>query len=570
MPRALLILLITLFFWPADIYSQKNINNEKLREIVREFGQAEVTIQYTNRNDINYLSRKLSVYTVKEKLVYISLSPQTLEWFLNRNLDYQILQNTGLKGLVNAASVQQAMEWETYPTYTQYDSIMKYFSTKYPSLCRVDTIGLSINKRLVLALKISDNAAADEDEPEVLYTSSMHGDETGGYVLMLRFIDYLLKNYNLTSRVKDLVDNLEIWINPLANPDGTYTSGNAITSPIRNNSTGFNLNRSFPDPMDPSIVVPKENIDMIKFMRKHSFVISANFHSGAEVVNYPWDWSDSKFHSNYHADDSWFLGISRAYADTVHHYSETGYMTDESNGVTRGYDWYGILGGRQDFVTWELHGREVTIELDRIKITPAAQLGLLWLYNHSSLLGYFENALYGIHGQVRDSLTYAPVNAKVFISSHDKDSSHVYSDTLYGAFTRMLAPGSYNLTFSAQGYKDKIISDVVILASQKTDLLVDMQPELNNIEIPLSDPPVIYPNPSDGMIHVILPEGFEGYVNVKIAGLSGKIIREFDKWNTVGGRVFIDVSSLPAGSYIIIFTNSISGSRSTGRFVLVK
>ena len=66
----------------------------------------------------------------------------------------------------------------------------------YPSLCRLDTIGTSINGKLVLALKISDNPAEDETEPEVFYSSTMHGDETGGYVLMLRLADYLLKNYN--------------------------------------------------------------------------------------------------------------------------------------------------------------------------------------------------------------------------------------------------------------------------------------------------------------------------------------------------------------------------------------
>ena len=138
-----------------------------------------------------------------------------------------------LKGIVSAASMSKAFEWNTYPTYTQYDSIMQSFAVNYPSLCHLDTIGTSINGKLVLALKISDNPAVDETEPEVFYTSSMHGDETGGFILMLRLADFLLKNYNDNARVKELVDNLEIWINPLANPDGTYNSGNAISSPVR-------------------------------------------------------------------------------------------------------------------------------------------------------------------------------------------------------------------------------------------------------------------------------------------------------------------------------------------------
>ena len=103
---------------------------------------------------------------------------------------------------------------------------MQSFPKLYPSLCSLDTIGTSINGKLVLALKISDNPAVDEDKPAVFYTSTMHGDETGGFILMLHLADYLLKNYNLDARVKNLIDNLEIWINPLANPDGTYNTGN--------------------------------------------------------------------------------------------------------------------------------------------------------------------------------------------------------------------------------------------------------------------------------------------------------------------------------------------------------
>lgn len=570
MSRHLSILLLFILLWSASAYPQAIRKDDRLRKIIQEYGQADISIQYTDRNETDYLSRHLSVYSLRNKQLFITLSPGDIEWFLDQKIDYQIIETDSSKGLVTANDVNQAMEWDTYPTYTQYDSIMRKFTTLYPALCKLDTIGFSVNNKLVLALKISDNVRTEENEPQVFYTSSMHGDETGGYVLMLRFIDYLLKNYSTDKQVKELVDNLEIWVNPLANPDGTYRTGNVITSPVRNNANGYNLNRSFPDPMDPTIVVPKENVDMIKFMRKHRFVISANFHSGAEVVNYPWDFWGSTYHSAYHADDSWFLSISRAYADTVHQYSGTGYMTDLSNGVTRGYDWYSITGGRQDYVTWELHGREVTIELDAIKITPAAQLGLLWLYNRSSLLWYLGNALYGIHGIVRDSATYAPVKAKVFISGHDKDSSQVYSDTTFGSFVRMLSPGTYSLTFTAEGYKEKIVSNVDVTAFQRTDLQVDLEADLRNIEVPASGTPKLYPVPATGLVHALLPENIFGEVNVQITSYSGKLVNEYNTYSQKGVEVNIDVSRLPAGNYIILFTNILTGTKSQGKLIVVK
>ncbi|MCK7539275.1 MAG: succinylglutamate desuccinylase/aspartoacylase family protein [Marinilabiliales bacterium] len=45
--------------------------------------------------------------------------------------------------------------------------------------------------RAVLALKISDNPAADEQEPAVMLSASIHGDELAGFVLLMRLAEYL-------------------------------------------------------------------------------------------------------------------------------------------------------------------------------------------------------------------------------------------------------------------------------------------------------------------------------------------------------------------------------------------
>jgi hypothetical protein len=567
MIRRLLILFFLINAIALRCFSQNISDDERLRQIVSQTGQVEVTIPYGDIKSIDDLTRNVSILSVKDKIVDISLSPLTLEWFLLQKYDFQIRERADIKGIISALNLNQAMEWDTYPTYFQYDSIMQSFKNLYPSLCHLDTIGTSINGKLVLVLKISDNVSTDEDEPEVFYSSSMHGDETGGFVLMLRLADYLLKNYETDSRVKNIVDNLEVWINPLANPDGAYKVGNVISSSSsRYNANGADLNRKFPDPMDLSIVVPKENVDMIKFMRKHKFVISSNFHAGVEVVNYPWD----RWLSRIHADDSWFYSISRAYADTVHIYSGPGYMNYKDNGVTRGAAWYVIYGGRQDFVTWELQGREVTIELDAQFITPAAQLPLLWMYNWRSLLRYLENALYGIHGVVLNANTSAPVPAKIYISGHDKDSSHVYSDTLTGNFVRLLAPGSWNLTFSSVGYYDKTVSDIIVVSGQKTIIYVNMVPILNSIDNTNPETPILYPNPANNEIKAVMPERIFGTVNIRIISLSGMRMTDYNTEVLQGIPVVIDVRKLPGGIYSVVFINTETKISYHGRFIVIK
>ena len=74
----------------------------------------------------------------------------------------------------------------------------------------------------------------------------MHGDELTGYVLMLRFIDDILNNYNTNSRITYLVNEIDIWINPLANPDGAYAGGNSnVWGATRSNANFIDLNRNF-------------------------------------------------------------------------------------------------------------------------------------------------------------------------------------------------------------------------------------------------------------------------------------------------------------------------------------
>lgn len=559
------IILFLFVFLSLNCFAQDEPGDKQLRETIARDGQARITIPYSGRRQVDYLSRYLSVSSVKDKKVEIVLSPLTVEWFISQEITYELAELSERKSVKTSADTDQAMEWESYPSYPQYDSIMHSFPTLYPTLCSIDTIGTSINGRLILVLKISDNVSADEDEPETFYTSSIHGDETAGFILMLRLADYLLKNYNSSNRIRNLVDNLEIWINPLANPDGTYRTGNTITSPVRFNAAGYDLNRNFPDPETPNIVKQKETLSMVKFLRERRFTLSANFHSGAEVVNYPWD---SRWWL--HADDEWFYDISRKYADTVHLYSPAGYMNFMDNGVTNGYDWYSINGGRQDFVTWELQGREVTIELHDEYVTPESQLNSIWQFNYRSLLGYLENALYGINGYVQDKESDDPVDARIFITGHDKDSSHIYTDKLTGRFSRMLAPGSWDLNITAEGYIGQQIDDVVVTEGQAVTLNVALVPFVNPVDTTDTPGLIIYPDPAENNFTLVLPARQFGKVNIKIFNMMGIKMADFIEDAIEDNPLNIDVSNLEGGIYILQVRNRSSKVTDRARFVVVR
>lgn len=563
MYKRIIILLILLQIIILNCFPQDGNRDALLRNEVAGFGQARVIIEKPGAKFLDEIFRNLSVSTVRGNSVELVISPLTIDWFLARKFDYSIQQKDDNKGVVMASDAKQAAAWDSYPTYSQYLDIMKNFETAYPSLCNLDTIGTSVNGKYILVLKISDNVKTDEDEPETFYSSSIHGDETGGYILMLHLADYLLQNYNTSQRVKNLVDNLQIWINPLANPDGTYKNGDAISYPTRYNANGYDLNRNFPDPITPNTTKQKETLDMVKFIKQHHFVISANFHAGEEVVNYPWDrWS------RLHADNDWFYQISRKYADTVHKNSPSTYMKFLENGVTNGYDWYSIYGGRQDYITWERQGREVTIELDNTFVTPAANLQLLWSYNWKSLLGYLENALYGIHGIVKDKITSKPVAARIFITGHDADSSHIYSDTLTGSFVRLLYAGTWDLVFSADGYFDATVKNITVTDGQKTEILVEMIPRSNPVDTVTTPLLLLYPNPADQFLKVVLPQRQQGRVNVSIYNSMGSKLQDFNTITFDDVPLVLNLSALEPGAYMLAITNLSTNFSDKARFVV--
>jgi hypothetical protein len=430
--------------------------SQDLQELFGKRNEIYFSFQVKSAEDIHALTRIISIDNVKGDTVWAYANMKEFLRFSQMGYDITLLPHpgdgAGVEMIDHYDPMMPATVWNYYPTYSAYESLMTQFQANYPSICKVTTIATLSSGRKLLVVKISDNVATDETEPEFLYTSSMHGDETTGYVLMLHLIDYLLSNYGTNTEVSDLINNMEIYINPLANPDGTYAGGNnTVSGATRNNGSGIELNRNYPDivagPHPDGNPWAEETVAFMDFASQHHFVASANFHGGAEVFNYPWDtWATLA------ADDAWWYYVGREYADTVHTHSPATYMDDEDNGVTNGFAWYEANGTRQDYMNYWQHCREVTIELSNTKLLPAAQLETHWNYNWRSLILYMKEARYGIHGIITDQTTGNPVAAKVFLLGHDIDNSEVYSSANNGDVHRPLKAGVYDIEVSAPCY----------------------------------------------------------------------------------------------------------------------
>ena len=515
-------------------YVQTTMTRKALRDISPNFSVDKVTSNPDGTVDVR-----------------ICVGPRDYDAFEQLGIPFTILEPDDKAVTAMADTYEQLVaNWNRYPTYNAYKEAMSTFESEFPQMCDIDTIlAQTPGNHTLFVAHISNDLHNRGGKPAFFYTATMHGDEPVGYYLMLRLIHYLLNNYDTDAQVRQLVDNVDIWICPLENPDGTYRSSNTQISgwySTRYNQNGDDLNRSYPIAGQPVAKnYPPEVQAMMDFGAEHHFTLSANFHGGAEVVNYPWDtWTTIQ---RAHADQSWWDYIGRCYADTCHAVNAN-YMTDENNGITEGGDWYVITGSRQDYFNYYLGCREMTIEVSSDKVPSSNNLPTFWNRNRQSLLNYIGESLNGFRGIVTDSVTNQPIAARVFVENHDEDNSHTYSRLPYGDYHRPIRRGTWQVTFSAEGYFPKTLTHT---ATDGQCLVQDVQLVPTNISVTDRNLPKVsvYPNPASNEVRVTSDQ--EEIVLVELYDLAGRrLVRQ-----TVGElSASLDLSSCASGVYNLTVT----------------
>ena len=494
-------------------YSQSNF--EKAQSYIQSKGEVCFTFTATTEAQFQEISEFLSIgHRVDRGTLEIEAyaNAESFKQFLSYDLPYTV-NETDNEFNPHASAYYNANAWDTtwneYPTYSQYVAKMNYYATTYPNLCSLESIGTTSTGRELLMLKISDNVNLNEAEPEFMYTSTMHGDELTGYPLMIRLIDYLLTNYGNDPEVDNIVNSTQIYINPLANPDGTYRAAenNTITNPRRGNANNQDLNRNYPDNQNIDRIngygsntsrlhfssinntYEAETLAFMKFEESHNIVLAANFHGGTELVNYAYDNTHDQ-----HPDHDWYEHVSVEYATHCQNNSPSGYMsvdkdasTYPSSGVTNGAAWYVIYGGRQDYMNYYRHSREVIIELSDTKWVKGNQLPKYWNYNKQAFLDYIKQVNFGFQGIVTDE-SGNPIEAKVYINGHDQLNSWITSNKDLGDYYRPIKAGTYNVTFEAPGYVTQnrnitIVTDNTTVIENVTMVSTTANPITDNVTI---------------------------------------------------------------------------------------
>ncbi|MGI8307515.1 M14 family metallopeptidase [Saccharopolyspora hattusasensis] len=111
--------------------------------------------------------------------------------------------------------------YEGYHNLDEMNAELDAVVKDHPDIAAKSSIGKSFEGRDIPVLKISDNVGQDEDEPEVLFDCNQHAREHLTTEMCLHIANRLTDGYAGDQGIKDAVDNREVWIIPVVNPDGS-------------------------------------------------------------------------------------------------------------------------------------------------------------------------------------------------------------------------------------------------------------------------------------------------------------------------------------------------------------
>ncbi|WP_370950466.1 M14 family metallopeptidase [Amycolatopsis sp. cg5] len=110
---------------------------------------------------------------------------------------------------------------QAYHTYAETTAELQQTQSSFPALAKLTSVGNSYQGRALNMIKISDNVATDENEPEVLFTCNQHAREHLTTEMCLRIVKRFTSLYATDANIKKMVDTHEIYVIPNVNPDGS-------------------------------------------------------------------------------------------------------------------------------------------------------------------------------------------------------------------------------------------------------------------------------------------------------------------------------------------------------------
>ena len=345
-----------------------------------------------------------------------------------------------------------------YPDLAAIEAALADAALAHPGLCRfydlTATYGVppTHEGRHLVAVKVSDDVGAEEDEPACLIVAAHHSRELVTPVIALEVLARLLSLYGTDPVVTQAVDENEIWIAPLWNPDG-YAHVFDVDHFWRKNrrpftsSFGVDLNRNYDFGWDsacggsafeasetfrgPAAASEAETRTMVLFSDDRRFAKVIDLHSsGREVLH------------GYLCHDHPLAAYLEAEAAALATACSYGGAEREPSAEGEHYEWQLARRGAFAFLI------ETATAFQPTYASALLEADLVW----PGIRGVLA-APVPVRGHVVDARTGAPVAARItlpeLVFANGEGSA---SGGAFGSFGLFLPAGTHALRFSALGY----------------------------------------------------------------------------------------------------------------------
>ncbi len=368
--------------------------------------------------------------------------------------------------------------------YSELDVIYSEWAVRYPHLVELRIVRDSQDteeSHTIPALVLSDKSVMAESEPRIQLVGAMHGNEELSTEILVVLVEYLLSEYcSGNPSIKSLLDNTELHILPVANPDG-FRSGS------RFNTAQVDLNRNFPwswTELGASGLSPGDQWETRALMQdalEKAYTLSVSLHTGSFGISRLWDytgelgwsWNGSSIAYTREYFTEKLLPIKGAVDTLGEGYRRLLPETYAGDFFNReGYDWYPAYGTFQDWLYGAAGIPAFTLEIDtrqdfRMNNTDPEVIAEVWSIHKSALSNLLDSVLETTGGLLRDASTGEPVYGEITFSSVQDPGSRTIaplepqvmalsarSDREAGSFHAYVPEGIYSLTTTASGYVD--------------------------------------------------------------------------------------------------------------------
>ena len=425
--------------------------------------------------------------SVSETSFELVVSPRELEHLARFDLEPLILEHGRPFSVIQDERAAAALDGGAesppsgYPNLAQVILGLSATSQAYPNITQLVDLNvrfglpLTADGRKIWALKISDNPDQEEDEPATLFLSGTHGREIGAVVITLDTIDRLTMGYGVDPDITRLVDENEIWVLPVSNPDGyayVFNTNNLWRKNRRvfAQGVGVDVNRNFEfgwssacagstsveadDFKGPSAESEAETGVVAALVREQNFAKVIDYHSFGHRVAY-----------EYGCGQHPFAGLYRNQAIELANLA--GWSGRHRNPPANGLLTTWALA---DFASYAFLFQTLSGSFQPSHATALAEAQAVWPATYFMLDRFID-----VSGRVTDFCTGEGVVASITYQGIPFVQEKNGSEPLHGRYHAWLPEGSQTLVFTAPGYQT-LSRTVTVLPDAGVTLDVQMRP----------------------------------------------------------------------------------------------